>query len=454
MIAKVRYDGTMSIKNLPPSEILKRTAVLPRDLVSLNLTARQERLVNKDRSLLRPPTAILPRCESILLSFGNVRAIGASDAVYVFDAHDPAARSFAKELATIYQQSPLLANFYGTMEPPELIFLEAVLQDTVYSFQRRIRLYEPIVQDFLTRVETQVFSDSFVHHQLVPLKDSLQSFELHVKQCYTCLTEVLNDDELMLELLLTEQQHAKTSGTPVPLERHTHIELLVGGYARQISNISMEIGFLLKRLQSKQEFVALALASQRNRYVRINVLIGITGVAVGLATTIAGFYGMNLLSGLEESPLAFYYVVIGSTLTSAAGAIGCLSFLSGKAMQQRAAASLKDIETLSGALEEMEALDYTIKQAMQRNRALNKQQFKNELLKRRTVSDDEVDLLFSILDVTGDGELSGVDFGPGLLGQAPISIPKTPSATKKEAADAEYVKPWWHEELLKTQEAK
>ena len=42
--------------------------------------------------------------------------------------------------------------------------------------------------------------------------------------------------------------------------------------------------------------------------------------AVGLAatTSIAGIFGMNLVSGIEETPLAFFTVTLGSGLVGAA----------------------------------------------------------------------------------------------------------------------------------------
>ena len=47
-----------------------------------------------------------------------------------------------------------------------------------------------------------------------------------------------------------------------------HVEVLLGVYARQLSSMLWEIQYLLARLESKREFVSLALASYRNRMVR------------------------------------------------------------------------------------------------------------------------------------------------------------------------------------------
>lgn len=63
-----------------------------------------------------------------------------------------------------------------------------------------------------------MYSDTGVH-MLVPLKDSLQSFEIQVKQSVDCLAGLLNNDDTMLDLLLTEQAAAEKSGSKVDFDR-------------------------------------------------------------------------------------------------------------------------------------------------------------------------------------------------------------------------------------------
>lgn len=391
---------------LPPAEIAKRTSILPRDLVSLDLTSRQDkRRKLKSHNRQRPLTAILPRTESILLSFGNIRAVAGRDYIFVLDAHTRMSKSFAKDLSQAFQ-------VVGVDDPPELVFLETVLKDSVDTYFRRIALFEPIVDNFLTRASNEVFSDDSGVHQLVPLKDSLQSFELQVKKSLQCLKDLLEDDEEMLNLLVTEQAAARQSGVPVDLERHQHVEILVGVYARQLSNLLQEIDYLLGRVQSKQDFVALALAGYRNRLIRMNVNIGILGVSTGITTTIAGVFGMNLISGFEESPIAFAAVTGGSSAVAVMVAGMFFNFISGSATQKRAADQLAENETLSKALSDMTALDYAVKKMMRGNVELTKTEFQ-ELLKdarrSRTVSGKEIDFLFNVLDTHKDDLLTSND---------------------------------------------
>lgn len=405
-VTQVAYrNGRTSTIQLPPADILKRTSILPRDLVSLNLTSREEQSNRNKRRLARPPTAIMPRTDCILLSFGNVRAVAGRDSVYILDAHSSIAKSFAKDLAAIFVTDE-------TGDPPELIFLEAVLRDTVDTFTRRIRIFEPIVDDFLDRAASEVFSDAGVH-QLVPLKDSLQSLELQVKQSLECLTSLLNDDDLMLELLLTEQAEARKRGDEVDFDRHEDVELMLSVYSRQIQNLLQEIEYLLARLQSKQEFVTLALAGYRNRLIRMNVNLGIVGVSTGITTATTGLFGMNLINGFEESSIAFAMVAGGSATFAVVIAGVYFSFIRGRVMQERAEQRLWEIETFKNALSDMGALDYTLKRLISGSGRMDKETFKKQLIQARSsqhATDDEIDLLFQVLDTNKDNELSWQDF--------------------------------------------
>ena len=414
-VAKLYYDGTMEVVNIELSELLRMANIYARDLFTLNLTSRQERrsgFLAASRSTI--PTIVTPRDNVLILSFGNVRAVAGLEYIFLFDAHNPNVQEFAQELAEVYRLSGQQHhdNHLQKKEPAELIFLEKALQDTVESYQRRLRIFEPIVDNFLDRVNNEVYSDTGVH-QLVPLKDSLQSFEIQVKQSLECLTHLLNNDDEMLELLLTEQEEAHKSGETVAFSRHEHVELLLGVYARQLNHILMEIKFFQGRLQSKQEFVALALSGYRNRMIRMNVHIGIAALTLGFGTTVAGFFGMNLISGLEQSPTAFMNVVTFSTISGTMIVAGSLNYLSGRTMRARAKQRLDEIETLTCALGDMPALDYTVKQLTSKGVSLNKEHFRMTLRRAREtkqVTDKEIDLLFSILDRVKDGQIRSDDF--------------------------------------------
>jgi len=406
-VTKVSYNGDLETVNQPISELLKSASIFARDLFTLNITSRQERLWSSNRHARRSLSAIEPRDSVIIVSFGNIRAVAGLDHVFLFDTHVPAVRDFAKSLSLAFQN-----GMYPHDEPFELVFLENVLSDTIESYQRRLRLYEPIVDSLLETVANEVYSDTGVH-KLVPMKDSLQSFEIDVKQSLECLTNVINDDDKMLGLLLNEQALAQQTSKEVDFERHEHVELLLGVYARQLSNILVDINYALGRIQSKQEFVAIALSGYRNRMVWMNVHIGIAGLTLGIGTTVAGFFGMNLVNGFETDPFAFNYTILGSGLSGLIVAGSSLNYLSGSAMRKRASQRLKENETLTSALSDLSAVDHTIKSTVDKGIEIDRDEFHKLLTETRLskkASDDEVDLLFSAFDRAKDGYLKSEDF--------------------------------------------
>ena len=423
-VAEVSYDGQIAMKSLETSDILRKSSIYARDLIALSLTSKHERTRRRYASLRLPQTVILPRGKEILVSFGNTRALIGAKGVMIFDAHSLSVKQFANEVAKSFQhhvkevevarargdEDPRDTNYIT--EPPELVFLEDVLRETCDAFNRRVRVYEPIVDSFVDRVSNEVFSDTGVH-QLVPIKDSLQSFEIHVKQSLECLTQLLNNDDDMLQLMLTEQREAEARGEQVSHERHEDVELLLEEYARQLTNILFEIHYLLQRLQSKQEFASLALASYRNRLIRMNLYLALTGLSLGVGTTVAGFFGMNLINGLEEAPYAFSSVVMLTSLAGVGVAAACSSYVSGRTMQNRAKDRLDEIDTLTSALSDMAALDYTVKTMLVRDTPMSKEEFRMRLKQARqsrNVTKKEVDLLFNAMDFNKDGVIYRDDF--------------------------------------------
>lgn len=129
----------METVTLGTTELLKTASIFARDLFfTLNLTSRQERQQRGMMTNRRSVSAIQPRQDVIVVSFGKVRAVVGHTHVLIFDAHSPAVGQFAQELRHVYKSG----NLNG--EPNELVFLEYVLRDTVDSFNRRLRLFEPI----------------------------------------------------------------------------------------------------------------------------------------------------------------------------------------------------------------------------------------------------------------------------------------------------------------------
>ena len=76
--------------------------------------------------------------------------------------------------------------------------------------------------------------------------------EMNVKGAIRCITDLLDSDEDMMNLLLTEKAMAESQNKVLPIESHENVELLLQEYGRQLNSILLEIAYLLQRVQSKQ----------------------------------------------------------------------------------------------------------------------------------------------------------------------------------------------------------
>jgi len=152
---------------------------------------------------------------------------------------------------------------------------------------------------------------------------------MNVKGALHCITELLKNDEDMLDLLLTEKEIAKLENRTLPMESHEGVELLLEEYARQLNSTLLEIDYMLQRVQSKQDMVSLSFDAYRNRMIRMNLYLTIGGIALASATLVAGFFGMNVINGYESADGMFNGIVLGSMFLGGVFLGGCYSYLNG-----------------------------------------------------------------------------------------------------------------------------
>merc|ERR1711935_999053 len=121
---------------------------------------------------------------------------------------------------------------------------------------------------------------------------------------------------------------------------------------------------------------------------------------------------MNMLNGFEESSTAFAIVSAVSSVTALSMGYYFHRKLSGDVIQERAEQRIDEIQTMSNALSDMTALDYTVKKMMKGKR-MGKEEFKQQLTTARQskkCTEKEVDLLFNVLNTHKDNVLGKEDF--------------------------------------------
>lgn len=360
---------------------------------------------------------VLPRPGCVIFALGHVKGIVQPGVLLLFEPDEHVVKTWLDSLLLSLKRGGShrwRTDVEDTVGVPfELAVLEEAIREVCNAYQRRVALYRPMVDVLLEEGTAEyVAIEPGRLQRLRLMKDSLSDFELEVSDLMKVIQGLLNSDEDMLGLLLTEAERATRRGEALDTSLHDEVELLLEAYHRQLSTVTLDIAMMERHIQSKQEFLAISLDVYRNRMSRMNVHLGIGAVSLGICTTVAGFMGMNvdIPGGLAHCP-GIFAVLTGGSILVAAGVHGlCATYLAGGAGMQRAAVlQFREISALGSVLRNLNALDVALKSATRGGRDdLTREALKAAFIAAtpgRQVSDLEVDLVFRSLDKSDDGIL-------------------------------------------------
>lgn len=392
-IRAVRLDpsGSLTPRDIDLATLRKTTGAPLRDLLNLDIGARTR----------HRQACVLPREKAVLIQLGGLTAVINADEALFFDAGTEDARPRAAlrrigasvEFAFQHHAAPAF----------ELAVLEAVLSEVSSSFQRRRDLYEPVVQKQLREASCE-FDGFGVDglHRLSAFDGALMSFEAETRQTLQVLDELLASDEDMLGLLLSERLRA----AEINPERHGVVELLLEAYHRRLASVVGDVAELRGKVAAATELGRVTIDLNRNNIIKFNLYLSMTAVGLAATTSIAGIFGMNLVSGVESAPLAFAAVTAGSGLVGAAVVAGFHATMrSQKSIQQRARHASDDREALTALLANMATVENVFDDAC---RDLTRPVIAERLeaATGRAPSEREVEILFDIFDASQNDKIS------------------------------------------------
>jgi Magnesium transporter MRS2-like len=94
-------------------------------------------------------------------------------------------------------------------------------------------------------------------------------------------------------------------------DEHDEIEVLLETYMKQYQQVRQDVVQAQRQIVATDEFVAIQLDATRNRIMRLSLLLSMGTFSVTTCGLTSAIFGMNLVSGLEEHPAAFYLAVGG-----------------------------------------------------------------------------------------------------------------------------------------------
>ena len=139
-----------------------------RDLFALNLFDESgSSAYGKPQKHLknRVPFIFAPRENSIIVSLGNVKSIVYKDYILLFNPHKPVVKAWASTLAAMLPRH----RTESPDTPFELVVIETILQELTEMFDRRLRIYHPLVSNLLSNVASEVDAVEGIQ-KMVPLQ--------------------------------------------------------------------------------------------------------------------------------------------------------------------------------------------------------------------------------------------------------------------------------------------
>ncbi|KAH9959470.1 Mg2+ transporter protein cora-like protein [Russula dissimulans] len=248
---------------------------------------------------------ILPRREAILVNVLHIRALVKADAVVLFDTYG-STDSRLHSVFLYHLEHNLKSRGYGL--PYEFRALESIFISVVSALEAEMVFVRNLVGGLLAELEDDINHDKF--KRLLHYSRRLTSFQNRVKLVQAAFEEVLEQDEDLAAMYLTDRKNDVRR----QLSDHEELELLLETFSKQVEELVNEAENIHGNVQSTQEIVELILDSNRNALLALDLKVSIATMGIGMGALVAGLFGMNLTSHMEDHPYGFAGMSVASTL--------------------------------------------------------------------------------------------------------------------------------------------
>ncbi|KAG5974350.1 magnesium ion transporter [Claviceps digitariae] len=278
------------------TELIAKFGLNPRDLRKIDSS-------NLPHILIRP--------SAILLNLLHLKVLIKHDRVLLFDVYGS---------KTSYPQSAFMYDLQGRLHqkpgqgtnglPYEFRALEAVLVSVTSEMEADFEAVREPVMRILSELENDIDRDKL--RVLLILSKRLSTFEQKAKLVRDALEELLEADDDLAAMYLTEKTHDLHRG----LDDHTEVEMLLESYNKLTDEIVQEAGNLVSGIRNTEEIVRAILDANRNSLMLLDLKFSVGTLGLAMGTFLAGLYGMNLENFIEESNWGFVAVTSMSSFAS------------------------------------------------------------------------------------------------------------------------------------------
>ncbi|KAK2075253.1 hypothetical protein P8C59_009396 [Phyllachora maydis] len=265
------------------SELIAKFGLLPRDLRKI------------DSSNL---PHILVRDTAILLNLLHLKVLIKHNRVLLFDVYG--SRTSQAQSSFMYDlQGKLAQKTQDVGLPYEFRALEAVLMSVTAELEADFTMVRNPVLHILNELEDDVDRDKL--RALLVLSKKLSTFEQKAKLVRDAIEELLEADDDLAAMYLTEKAHDMRRGE----DDHPEIEMLLESYNKLCDEVVQEASNLVTSIRNTEEIIRAILDANRNSLMLLDLKFSVGTLGLATGTFIAGLYGMNLQNFMEQTNWGF-----------------------------------------------------------------------------------------------------------------------------------------------------
>ncbi|CAA7027724.1 unnamed protein product [Microthlaspi erraticum] len=322
-VVEVKASGEISTRKINRRQLLKSSGLRPRDI----------RSVDPSLFMTNSMPSLLVREHAILLNLGSLRAIAMRERVLIFD-YNRGGRAFVDTLMP--RLNPRSMNG-GPSMPFELEVVESALISRIQRLEQRLMNIEPRVQVLLEVLPNRLTAD--ILEELRISKQSLVELGSRAGALRQMLIDLLEDPHEIRRMCIMgrnctlrrgddDMECTLPSDKQIAEEEEEEIEMLLENYLQRCESCHGQAERLLDSAKEMEDSIAVNLSSRRLEVSRFELLLQVGTFCVAVGALIAGIFGMNLRSYLEEQASAFWLTTGGIIIGAAVAFFLMYSYLS------------------------------------------------------------------------------------------------------------------------------
>lgn len=303
--ASMTLPTSLRLDSRPPSNLhSSRPMRSPRTLRPSPPASSGNRLTLRDLRQVDPSftarPAIWVREEALVVSLEPIRAIILSDRMFLFN---PDYDKVKNSLFNIEKR--LSYNTEDAFMPFEFRALEGILIHTCLILESEFLAIEPKLRNTLVNLPNQISNARL--ESLRVLEQRLNHFYAGVRKVQSAIQTVLDEDEDMAEMYLTEKR--KSPGVSRNPLDHDEAEMLLETHLQIVDDITSRAGLLNQAIDDTENLIEIHLDTMQNRVLLVDLMITSVSTVLSFGTLVTAIFGMNLPMpvGMQELPSGHYY---------------------------------------------------------------------------------------------------------------------------------------------------